>query len=244
MKPRIPKKIDDSSLKDAVVEFRYSAALPPNLLLGVLYQSLPTEFKIAQFNPAQVLLAFDNGPQAHIGGVRPDANLFISDQVRLQISENALIFNILNSYPGWTAFSTVIRNTLRALTGPEKITNYHRIGIRFISEFQGLKIFDKIGGNCKLELPGWEQQRNTVFKTERVQPDHTVVVNLANNVVRPNLPEQFFSLIDIDVFHQFETPQTDTDQLFRDLDALHNIEKETFFGLLSDDFLQSLHPQY
>jgi len=241
MKTRIPKKIDDQSLKDAVVEFRYQSDLPHHLLAGILHQALPHDFILSSPDQPSVFLSLGNTQL----GFQPHPNIYTYDFVRLQITDNALIFNIIGPYTGWTPFFEVIQKTIWALTGSDKITAYTRVGLRYISEFPNLKIFEKIGAKCKIELPGWQNQRNTVFKTEIWNTDHTVVINLANQVVRDTTKsELFFSLVDIDVFHVFKMPEQEHLRLIQRTDVLHNIEKETFFGLLNDDFIASLNPQY
>ncbi len=242
METRIPKKIDDESLKDAVVEFRYVADLPPHLLWGILFQSLPEGFALTPETKSPMLLSF--GKDAPIG-IKSHANTYVHNSIRLHITENALIFNIIGPYAGWTPYFEVIQKTIRALTGPGKIIACSRVGLRYISEFPNLKIFEKIGAKCKLERPGWEGQRNTVFKTEIWSQENIIVINLANQVVRnPAQPDHFFSLVDIDVFHNFDTPEQNTENLLRRTDELHALEKTTFFGLLTDEFLTSLNPQY
>lgn len=242
MRLRIPKKIDDQSLKDAVVEFRFISDLPVHILWGILFQALPEGFTLTPSVKQPVFFAL--GEDARLG-FQPHSNIYLYDTVRLQITENALIFNIVGPYTGWSPFFSVIQKTLHALTGPGKIKAYSRIGLRYISEFHNINIFEKISTNCNLELPNWGGQRNTVFKTEIWNPDNTVVINLANKVIRdPARPEQFFSLIDIDVFRNFDSPEQNPDILIGLTNSLHDLEKETFFGLLTDEFLVSLNPQY
>ena len=51
------------------------------------------------------------------------------------------------------------------------------------------------------------------------------------------------SLFDVNVYENF-TESESISVVINSLNKAHQIEKETFFGLLKDDFVKSLNPEY
>lgn len=72
-----------------------------------------------------------------------------------------------------------------------------------------------------------------------------VFVSLVNKAKRKNAKgeERISSLFDVNVYENFGF--TNSVKIVTNmLDKIHNMEKETFFGLLKKDFIQSLNPEY
>ena len=78
---------------------------------------------------------------------------------------------------------------------------------------------------------------------------HRIIVNLGsklpiNSLIEPDGSKvEFVSLIDVDIINQEFEPCEFT-QLLSFLDDLHSNQKTVFFGLLKEEFLKSLNPEY
>ena len=58
-----------------------------------------------------------------------------------------------------------------------------------------------------------------------------------------NGEERMSSLFDVNIYEKFDSSDS-VDFIIELLNKIHNAEKETFFGLLKDDFVKSLNPEY
>jgi uncharacterized protein (TIGR04255 family) len=94
------------------------------------------------------------------------------------------------------------------------------------------------------------QSISSAFRTEFEYKNAKVILNLNNKIpiVRQQAtnrePEVIpTSIIDVDVIREpLEIEKID--DLAGIIDQVHEIEKEVFFSLLTDDFLKTLNPEY
>lgn len=234
MKP-LPKKITPERLRDTVIELRHDSDIPFEYLLGLVYDALK-DILAPVNNLGSNELTF-NPFSSIIINSRKD--LFQNEVIRLQVLEGRLVFNSNGVYQGWDKFLEHIQKTLEQLASKALIKNFNRIGLRYISEFSGLQIFDHL--IWKFEYTwGQSAHRNTSFRTEWIDNNDTIIVNLAHSA----LPErEMFSIMDVDVSCQLREPGSLEDTV-KTIEHLHLKEKEVFFGLMHPEFIASLNPSY
>lgn len=234
MKP-LPKKITPERLRDTIIELRYDSDVPFEYLLGLVYDTLK-DILAPVNNLGSNELTF-NPFSSIIINSRKD--LFQNEVIRLQVLEGRLVFNSNGVYQGWDKFLGNIQKTLEQLTSKSLIKNVNRIGLRYISEFSELQIFDNLVWSFDYH---WKQSRklNASFRTEWVDDSDMIIVNLANS----ELPEgEIFSIMDVDVNCQLQEPVSLEDTI-ETIERLHHKEKEVFFGLMRPEFIQWLNPSY
>lgn len=240
---RLPDKITPDNLKDTVVEYRFLSDLPYEILPGLVYQELKDSFSVLHRPNTQAIWQFDPQRSIQFGGVE-GVQLF-SEYVNIRIADRLLIFNLMEKYPGWTSYFRCVGDVVKNLFEKRLVKSVSRIGLRYISEYPGMSVLEVMKERPVLSLPQGEGQ-NITYRTEIRTEDYTIVLNVADRVAKQDvvLPESFFSLIDIDVFKVFAPPLPDTETVLCVTDQLHKIEKEVFFGLLNDDYIQTLNPEY
>ena len=121
---------------------------------------------------------------------------------------------------------------------------FNRVQIRYISEYIDIDIIDQINGTiCINSEVG--PYRNQEIKLNRTEGNMKVFVSLVNKARRKNAKgkERISSLFDVNVYENFDFTNS-VEIVTNMLDKIHNMEKETFFGLLKKDFIQSLNPEY
>lgn len=234
MKP-LPKKITPERLRDTVIELRHDSDIPFEYLLGLVYDTVKDILAPVNnlgsneltFNPFSSII------------INPRKDLFQNEVIRLQVMEGRLIFNSNGVYQGWDKFLEHIQKTLEQLASKALIKNFNRIGLRYISDFSGLQIFEHL--IWKFEYPwGQSAHQNTSFRTEWIDNNDTVIVNLVNSALSEG---EIFSIMDIDVNHQLQEPISLVGTL-ETIERLHRKEKEVFFGLMRPEFIESLNPSY
>jgi uncharacterized protein (TIGR04255 family) len=230
----LPKSITPCPIIDSIIEVRFSSSTHPNAVFGLIYNELHKDFGEAQNLPILQL------PETLRNA---DPNLKFKPHYRLsngkftiQIGPDVLSISSNPEYAGWTDFSKVIFEVLNRVETISIIEKISRIGIRYINFFD-CDIFQNIDLNIKIgkaSIP----YKNTIFRTEIEQKEYFSSLQVANNA---SLNEKTGSLIDIDTFRT-----EGLDNFFKQKEELihfgHEKEKELFFGLLKQDFLESLNP--
>lgn len=240
---RLPDKITPDNLKDTVVEYRFLSDVPYEVLPGLVYQELKDSFSVLPRPSASAIWQLDPQRSIQFGG--DEGVQFINDYVKIRLSDRVLVFNLLERYPGWTSYFDCIANVMRQLFEKGMVKSISRIGLRYISEYSGMSVLEVMKERPVLSLPQGEGQ-NITYRTEIRKEDYTIVLNVADRVTKQGviLHESFFSLIDIDVFKEFSHTLPDVETVLSVTDHLHKIEKEVFFGILREDYIQSLNPEY
>ncbi len=236
MKP-LPIKISPERLKDTIVEVRYTSPVPFDILLGQLYTALKNDFHATSINNSLNIL-----PPEVANFIKfefHNNNFFENEKIRLQLFEERIVFNSNGDYIGWANYYYEIQKILKKLSAKGFLDQIQRVGLRYVSEFPGIKIFENLVWQFNFE---WNKKGNinTTFKTEWADEKDKVIVNLVNNAQQD---ERYFSMMDLDVNHTFSEP-TNIKSVLKKIEQLHRKEKSIFFGLMKPQFLESLHPTY
>lgn len=248
----LPKKISPQRIREAIVQLYFHADIPFEPLIGYFYAAMSEAGFSYANRPVRPNHFLQPGTQAlpnTFDIVVAPQYFFFNDHIRVQVqNEGSLIFNCMNTYPGWSAYFEQIQEVLRVLLERKIIRDFHRVGLRYISEFPNVDILENV--NVTVALKGLDEPMvSGNFRVEWVKESLRFIVNLASKlpieplVVPLEEKAQFTSLIDIDVIHQ-NFAEDDPDKLFSIIDQVHQREKEQFFQLLKPEFLETLHPEY
>jgi uncharacterized protein (TIGR04255 family) len=229
----VPRKITPDYLKDTIVEIRYSSAVSSELMLGTVSNLLSPD-------------GFTYTPDPNIAG--NGNGFFVKDKIRIQIPlpENIIIFNCIeDNYIGWDLYVLEIISVIEKLSEAEIIKSFNRTSIRYISEFRNIEIFKNIKGAINVDESGLKLENAILRLTDETDNTKTfVTVTNKGKRVLPQTREIInSSLVDINVFESFN-PISDVNILKEKLEQLHRKQKETFFCLISDEFFQTLNPEY
>jgi uncharacterized protein (TIGR04255 family) len=116
--------------------------------------------------------------------------------------------------------------------------NVERASIRYVNFFEA-DIFDNI--TIKFHFPeNLQTSEGHYFQTVYSKGDYQSLIQL---VQKARVGEKQGAIIDIDTstVSGLDDFCNNIDQV---VDSLHDVEKETFFGLLTDEFVKSLQPEY
>ena len=232
---KIPRKIDDR-LRDAIVSVQFEPGVAANAVEGyfdVLFKDTFEAISLGQPNRIQIDQLV----------IQPQQTFYIQREkkFRVDITSNSITFNLINEYLGWKEYSTVLKETLTLLLKEKVIAKVNRIGIRYISVFDQLRIFDKIKPNLRF-LPFDENSSRAQFRIELDRDPFLVIVTIINAFPKPE--GEIYSVIDIDTIKIFDLPEVSSQEILKCLEAGHSEQKEVFFSLLEQEFIQSLHPEY
>lgn len=233
---KLPLKITPCPIVEALLEIRFTTNIHPNAVFGLFYHALKSDFPKVENLP---ILQIPDALRATDPNLKykPLYKIFNNDFV-IQIGSDVFSISSFPNYVGWTVFSEQIFNILHRIEELKIINTISRLGLRYINFFEG-NIFDNI--NLKICINDDSiNYKNTVIRTEITQDNFISTLQIANNVLNK---KQFGSIIDIDTFKD-----TDLNDFFTLKEALindeHTKEKELFFNLLKEDFLNKLNPEY
>jgi uncharacterized protein (TIGR04255 family) len=240
----LPVKITPDRLRDTLVQVSFQSNIPLEPFLGLCYKQLIEDGW--QYHSRKPVSEGQSGFTLELS-IEPE-HLFSKDKVRMQIlPDSSLVFNCRDGYIGWDAYGPFIQSALDAVVRTGNVTGFTRIGIRYISEFANIDIMDNI---ClTVHVPFISGRINNSSHRFAFEEDGALkTVNIAsklpvNAVLNNGERVSFVSLLDIDVSRRGLSLNS-VAQAWHEIDKLHTSEKQTFFALLKDEFLQTLNPEY
>ena len=236
----LPKKIDSRCIKDAIVEVRYTSPFPFEILVGYIFQNLDETYTYTNRSLSNPDFNQVDGINIRIG----NQYLFFNDKIKLQIQPNSFIFNCLKEYILWPDYINEIERVLVQILKIDEIKLFTRIGVRYISEFENINFMETLNFSFTFNQPD-TISKTFSFKSEFAKDDCHVILQINNLLKRVDQDNTTYSQIDIDVINQnLNIDANNVETLLIEINKLHTIEKELFFGLLRADFLQSLNPIY
>lgn len=249
---KLPKKITPDRIRESIVQVFFNSNIPFEPLVGYMHRLFLnhdfdyTNRPIRQFPINPELIPAD---ASTIEIALIPQHFFFNEEIKIQLHQNnSLIFNCTNNYIGWSKFYAVIEKLLMELFQENLISNFTRVGIRYVSEFSNIDILEKVNFGFQMSVLD-KPISNGTFRVEWREAQHRIIVNLGsklpiNSLLEPDGSKvEFVSLIDVDVINQ-EFEPCECNQLLSFLDNLHTNQKAVFFGLLKQEFLESLNPEY
>lgn len=244
----IPSKITPDHLKDTIVEIRFDSAIPLDLLAGTAHALLiPLGFIYTPAPDNNISFGLGQNQQISIGLNAPNkSGFFIKDSIRIQFISNVIAFNcLIDKYVGWTVYSQTIKAVFKKFVEEKLFKSFNRISIRYISEFENVEILRNIKGEINISDTGLGLKDSILRLTKDVENIKTFVTltNSTKRIVPTENKISEVSLVDINVFETLPL-NSQIDVLEEKLERVHLLQKEVFFGLISDNFLRSLNPEY
>jgi len=246
---KIPKKISPDRIKDSIVEIRYTTLFPFEVVIGMIYNALDTTYTYTNrpLNKKQFLSTQNQQIELQLGN-KP---IFYNEKIKIELQPNSLIFNSVGEYVTWDVYKPEIEKALIQIQKANIIQSFVRFGIRYISEYPNINLFDCVRFTFSFGMPEITSESFT-FHSEFKQEGLRVILNLLNNnsvITSGAIPNQLMvsqvSYIDIDVVTEnLIVSQDSIQEVMLKIDIIHKKEKEVFFNLLKDEFLQSLNPVY
>lgn len=238
----LPKQISPCPINQAVVEIRFNSSLPPDAIFGVVFNKLKDSYKVADRLPILQL------PEA----VRnEDSNLLFQPHYKLmkdfyvlQVGPKVISLSITDQkYTTWESYYSEIQEVFERINEIGFVSKVSRVGLRYINFFKD-DIWENI--NISVKIISDENRSDEIFvRTVLDKGEYKVNLQTGNQLTLEENNQVIgrASVIDIDTFIQGENIN-----FFKDIHSIlekgHLIEKEIFFGLLREEFLKSLNPEY
>jgi uncharacterized protein (TIGR04255 family) len=246
MDAQVPKRLKREPLIEAVWELRFSGNRPAagELLPGMVYKVLRESYaEWTRLPPADIpqpIADLDENLR-YLATVRLEGNPFA-----VQIGAHVVALNCRRPYAGWTAFSQRIRELAAVVRETRLVAAPQRFSLKYIDlidldsppSVACLNVSMAVGGHRLAEGP-------IQLRTELREDDLIHVLQIACPAdVRSGADGPLKGvLVDIDTI--MEVPgDSFWDGLSEHLDHAHERCKRLFFGLLTEDTLRRLEPEY
>lgn len=244
---KIPSKITPDCILESISELRFTSKIPEEAVFGSIYGHFKDRF--TNFENLQTLQIPEQIRKS-------DSNLLYAplyklnfDDIFIQIGPRSLSFHSTEKYIGWTAFSNRIHELISEILKLDIIENVQRVGIRYINYFETKTILTE--SNLSVNFNNFNLQpfahsiilnysKQDIGLTLRIYENATVSINK-----NTSLENKLGSVIDIDSFiNNPNLIKNDPEKLMGLLTRTHEAEKELFFSLLSDNFINKHNPEY
>lgn len=247
---KLPVKLKYNYLKDAILEVRFHSRFAEEHIPGILRTCLNDY----EYVPARQLRGRISGKGSPVMSIGAGGGYFVKDGLWLKyVNDNpgSLYINMLEKYPGWKTYRNVVDEVMNKSRKAELINNITHLGLRYMSVHPIQNIFNHIRGNINLSINDEEvEPENSTVRVEDTVEIFTRIIQLANRKQRRKNEQEYEhkGLFDIDV-HSSQQSKDEVDlnnpeRFLEVLDRIHNIQKTTYFGLLTEEYLKSLEPEY
>lgn len=242
----LPKRITPSPIKEAVFELRFESKIPETVLCGFFYSIISKNFSGTMINELPIVQIpsdiRNNDPNLKF---QPHYKV-AKDNYIIAFGPMSMMFSCIEPYSGWDDWSKLFFSIIEDLSNNDNIkdVNIKRLGLRYIDKIDG-NLFENTRTDfsiSNLSLSAFNTQVRTEIKEEEI----LIILNMVNNIKQLD-KESFYSIFDIDCVAECDTDfrSFDKDLIKKGLlDKLHRVNKQYFFGLLKEDFLLKLNPQY
>lgn len=248
---KLPKKIDCPNLKETIVEVRLIAnpGKERDLWAGILasafkemgyaYNRIP-RLNLAKEGENVFKITIDRDSSAL------SINLFVNVEtgIRFIINDNTVSFNCEKGrYVGWDKYREAIFEVISKFQESGIALSFERVMIRYISEYD-IDILDKVNIEVKSgDANGYSPlDISLVKKVENINA-YVNISGLRERTSRTTDEKRVSSLFDVSVYERLGENSTPED-VRSSLDKIHAVEKESFFGMLREDFVKTLNPRY
>ncbi|MCY1721851.1 TIGR04255 family protein [Prolixibacteraceae bacterium Z1-6] len=237
MANRTPEKIDPCPIIDAVFEIRFISSIPPSAIFGIIYNSFKDEYKKVENLPISQLPepVRNSDPSLRF---KPLYRILNEDSV-IQVGPNVFTVSALAPYQGWNFFSSKIYSSISKVIEIGCMDSVTRLGLRYINFFPE-NILNNIDLNISISGEGLNPKNNTLLRTEIGQDPYTSTLQITNQIEHNG---KSGSIIDIDTFTTNNLVEF-MGNFKHFIELAHSNEKELFFSLLKDAFLEKFNPKY
>jgi uncharacterized protein (TIGR04255 family) len=240
---KLPVRLGNCPIIDAVVEIRFTSKLFPEAVFGVAYQSIKEQYPKVERLP---ILDFPKEivEKDPILKTKPQFKM-VSGGFILQIGPQTISLGLVMPYPGWAKFFPEVKKLFSEMHDAGVIDSIYRLGIRYSNYFGGTDLFSKVNLEIqynKVAIP----YSKTFLRTELDQDGFSNTLQVSNSHLKEishSRKTEIGSIIDIDTYREYENKPT-LDQVLKDIEAGHDVEKKIFWNLLGKDLKNTLKPTF
>lgn len=231
----IPSKIENDGLLNAVVYLSFKTDYNESFIDSKL-----SDFFGTQTEDWQKVEAPNAGKT--VGGVKVPVRFFANRIYKIQVSDTEIAFNFNDRYPGWDAYRRLIERVVGVLNG---IITIKSIVVNYVSTFKNIRIFDYIDGEIKLNnLPqffGTQYNFRCQVHNERGHEANAILSLTNEEPIQGSFTE---GIQDTQSIVNIKVSGEPSGDYLEYLNFLHETEKDLFYRIVNQEFVDSHNPTY
>jgi uncharacterized protein (TIGR04255 family) len=245
---KIPKRLKQNPVLESIAEVRFISSLPPETIIGLVYENVKDKFGEPKSLPILQLPAALR---------EKDPKLKYQACYRFEKPGNVLLVGpyiiALSTapYSDWPATTPLLSELLTKFHKIKLLQSVERIGLRYVNFFENLNIFNHITLSIEINEQSIAE-RSIVLRTEAKVNGFTVITNVTNAAVANTAGSsttgqtKHGSILDLDIVK--ECPELRGDsipmELLRLFTEANKFADDAFFGLLKEEFFSKFEPEY
>lgn len=225
---KIPKKLGNCTIENSLYVFEFTTPFNRQYIEDTI---------LSKF--AQNDRHFERYPLANEPSNKDNSALscYTDHVFKFIVEDNRITFNIVDKYPQWAAMGSFIVEVITNF--PSEGLSFKSVTTRYISRYENIPLFNNLNGEVHLNA------FNHIFGAELRYP--LVYGQQIKGLVRitnllPQGKNLFSSFADVEIHKELQNGNIE--DALTSCNEIHTLEKENFFKLLSEDFLNSLNPEY
>lgn len=248
---KLPREIDSTHLTETIIEVRLvpNPDIDRDLWAGILVSKLSEAgYNYQNVPQLNILPEGENSIKLTIEkeSVNSSINLFVNetDGVRVLLNEATISFNCRKGkYIGWDNYYKKVSDVLEIINAAHIALSYERTMIRYISEYD-FNILEKVDIDVNSHSDTRYNTREiSLSRQEGTITAYISISGLKERLSRLTQETRTTSLFDVNVFDKLPENASYND-VCKSLVKIHQIEKESFFGMLKEGYIESLNPKY
>lgn len=248
MATRLPTKLGNEPLIDAIFEVRFVGSMPASVVLpGIFFGKLPGKKIIEHLPIAQIPKPLRDADQnlkfAAISRIDWDAYF-------INVGDFSLSVSCKYPYPGWSKFRDAITKAIEILNSAGIVEKVERYSLKYIDLFPATTNREKVSMlNMKVMIADHELREEPFQMRMEISKDgliHAVqIVSSANAVLHNGLTKDGL-VLDVDTLAVLDSisMQNLQNDFSIKLDFIHSANKAMFFDCLNPKTIAALEPSY
>lgn len=243
---KIPKKITPSPVIEALAEFKIKINIPSSVMLGKVYESLVAEFP--KFEELPILSmpeqlraqdpAFLNAPHYR----------FSNDKYLVHIGDRIISVNEICTapgveYSGWDSLASNIKRVVEIFEASGVSIETESITLRYINFFQVDNFKDIVRINANIGDVNLADASTFTVNLDVKGEDFTQRITVGSESMISTLEgkQEKGQTIGLEAIFKGDVSIS---QWSDELEKLHSSMDNLFFGVVTDEYIQSLNPEY
>jgi uncharacterized protein (TIGR04255 family) len=239
---KLPKEIEPCPIIEAAFEIRFNTSTPWVELPGVVSKILDPQF--TERRELDLNKTPDEVKKHLPGAAYLPHYQFLSERFIINLAPQMVGFCVVpGTYPGWSVLIEELHKFLDRALSEGFINEGARLGVRY-TDFFSTNIFKHI--SLRIDIAGLaiedkERQFITVFK----EGSMTVRLKLVDGALYSKEQELLKgSIFDIDVAINAMDFELESGNIIHQFAEAHSLIKNLFFGLITQEYLNTLNPTY
>lgn len=248
--PKHPIQLKNPPIIESIIEIKFNSFLPDEVVFGVFYSKVGEKYnKIEELHTSKIPKEIvENEPSLKYAPhyvLRSEKSSLL-----LMIGPKVLIFkyqkhqDLTIKYPGWHDYIyNEIMDTLKQIVSANYIKEVLRVGLRTIDFFE-VKEDEDVFSNLKISINMLDKDLNGLDKSVRFNIkengfDNTIAISNNSSLIIKNELNKG-ATIDIDTSKEEVVSQNIENYLSKIIESGHEINKDLFFSLLKDEYVEVL----